>query len=98
MEGQERFAISRGNMTESPPARLRLGMVGGGRGAFIGEAHRVAARLDDRYELVAGALSAAEAGGPFALKETYEFLDEEWENTQELLNSREAFSSFLESW
>jgi predicted dehydrogenase len=39
-------------------ARLRLGMVGGGRGAFIGEAHRIAARLDDRYELVAGALSA----------------------------------------
>ena len=31
-------------------------MVGGGRGAFIGETHRVAARLDDRYELVAGAL------------------------------------------
>ena len=37
---------------------MRLGMVGGGRGAFIGEAHRIAARLDDRYELVAGALSA----------------------------------------
>ena len=32
-------------------------MVGGGRGAFIGQAHRMAARLDDRYELVAGALS-----------------------------------------
>ena len=45
-------------MTESPPARLRLGMVGGGRGAFIGETHRIAARLDDRYELIAGALSA----------------------------------------
>jgi predicted dehydrogenase len=45
-------------MTDSPPPRLRLGMVGGGRGAFIGEAHRIAARLDDRYELVAGALSA----------------------------------------
>ena len=45
-------------MTASPPARLRLGMVGGGRGAFIGETHRIAARLDDRYELVAGALSA----------------------------------------
>jgi predicted dehydrogenase len=40
-----------------PPRRLRLGMVGGGRGAFIGEAHRIAARIDDRYELVAGALS-----------------------------------------
>jgi predicted dehydrogenase len=38
--------------------RLRLGMVGGGQGAFIGRVHRVAARLDDRYELVAGALSA----------------------------------------
>ena len=45
-------------MTASPPARLRLGMVGGGRSAFIGEAHRIASRLDDRYELVAGALSA----------------------------------------
>ena len=38
--------------------RLRLGMVGGGTGAFIGAVHRMAARLDDRYELVAGALSA----------------------------------------
>jgi predicted dehydrogenase len=32
-------------------------MVGGGQGAFIGEVHRIAARLDDRYELLAGALS-----------------------------------------
>ena len=38
--------------------RLRLGMVGGGQGAFIGAVHRTAARLDDRYELVAGALSS----------------------------------------
>ncbi|MDQ2803873.1 MAG: Gfo/Idh/MocA family oxidoreductase [Pseudomonadota bacterium] len=38
--------------------RLRLGMVGGGHGAFIGGVHRIAARLDDQYELVAGALSA----------------------------------------
>ena len=37
--------------------RLRLGMVGGGQGAFIGAVHRIAARLDDRYELVAGAFS-----------------------------------------
>ncbi|MFM0367103.1 Gfo/Idh/MocA family protein [Paraburkholderia sediminicola] len=51
--------------------KLRLGMVGGGQGAFIGAVHRIAARLDDRFELVAGALSsdpqraqasAAEAG------------------------------------
>jgi len=38
--------------------RLRLGMVGGGQGAFIGAVHRIAARLDDRYQLVAGALSS----------------------------------------
>jgi predicted dehydrogenase len=38
--------------------RLRLGMVGGGRGAFIGAVHRMAARLDDRWDFVAGALSS----------------------------------------
>src|SRR4051812_42988515 len=41
-----------------PARRLRLGMVGGGEGAFIGAVHRIAARLDDQYELVAGALSS----------------------------------------
>jgi predicted dehydrogenase len=41
-----------------PGRRLRLGMVGGGQGAFIGAVHRIAARIDDRYELVAGALSS----------------------------------------
>ncbi|MEM9443372.1 MAG: Gfo/Idh/MocA family oxidoreductase [Pseudomonadota bacterium] len=40
------------------PDRLRLGMVGGGQGAFIGAVHRIAARMDDRYELVAGAFSS----------------------------------------
>ena len=38
--------------------RLRLGMVGGGQGAFIGAVHRLAARMDDNYELLAAALSA----------------------------------------
>jgi len=38
--------------------RLNLGMVGGGRGAFIGGVHRMAARLDDRWNLVAGSLSS----------------------------------------
>jgi predicted dehydrogenase len=38
--------------------RIRYAMVGGGRGAFIGGVHRIAARLDDRFELVAGALSS----------------------------------------
>ncbi|HTR12554.1 MAG TPA: Gfo/Idh/MocA family oxidoreductase, partial [Roseiarcus sp.] len=39
-------------------ARIRLGMVGGGEGAFIGAVHRLAARIDDHYQLVAGALSS----------------------------------------
>lgn len=37
---------------------LRLGMVGGGEGAFIGAVHRIAARLDGHFALVAGALSS----------------------------------------
>ena len=37
---------------------IRLGMVGGGQGAFIGAVHRIAARLDGAFELVAGALSS----------------------------------------
>ncbi len=37
---------------------LRLGMVGGGRGAFIGAVHRLCARMDGQFELVAGALSS----------------------------------------
>ena len=47
-----------GAKTGAAPRRVRLGMVGGGQGAFIGGVHRMAARLDDRYELVAGALSS----------------------------------------
>ena len=38
--------------------KIRLGMVGGGEGAFIGAVHRIASRIDDQYELVAGALSS----------------------------------------
>ena len=38
--------------------RIRIGLVGGGQGSFIAAAHRAAARLDDGYELVAGALSS----------------------------------------
>ncbi|MBU1173877.1 MAG: Gfo/Idh/MocA family oxidoreductase [Alphaproteobacteria bacterium] len=45
-------------MAEHGSRRIRLGMVGGGSGAFIGAVHRIAARLDGDYELVAGALSA----------------------------------------
>lgn len=35
---------------------------------------------------------------PFSVKETYEYLEEEWENTAEVLNSREAIAVFLNGW
>lgn len=38
--------------------KLRLGMIGGGQGAFIGAVHRIAARMDDQYDLVCGAFSS----------------------------------------
>lgn len=38
--------------------KIRMGMVGGGRGAFIGAVHRMAATLDNRIELVCGAFSS----------------------------------------
>ena len=43
--------------------RLRLGMVGGGQGAYIGGIHRFAARLDGEFELVAGAFDVDPARG-----------------------------------
>lgn len=42
----------------APSRRLRLGFVGGGEGALIGEVHANGARLSNRWEIVAGALSS----------------------------------------
>ena len=50
------MVITAAHVARSP--RIRLGMVGGGRGAFIGAVHRIASRIDDQYELVAGAFSS----------------------------------------
>lgn len=47
-----------GHKQQAHGGRIRLGMVGGGQGAFIGAVHRMAARIDDQFELVAGALSS----------------------------------------
>jgi hypothetical protein len=37
--------------------KVNMGMVGGGRDAFVGNIHRMAARLDGEIELIAGAFS-----------------------------------------
>ena len=47
----------------------------------------------DLIQIVTG-----EAQSPFILKETYEYLDEDWESTAEVLNSKEAFKVFLQKW
>lgn len=44
--------------SEKASGKIRLGMVGGGQGAFIGAVHRIASRIDGMYEFVAGALSS----------------------------------------
>jgi len=63
-------------MATTFPPRVRLGMVGGGEGAFIGAVHRIAARLDDHYVLVAGALSSTadkslRSGAAIGLERSY---------------------------
>jgi predicted dehydrogenase len=57
--------------------RLRAGIVGGGRGAFIGAVHRIAAELDGEARVVAGALSsdpatARESGAAWRLERSYD--------------------------
>ncbi len=47
-----------GKFTKNSSGPIRLGMVGGGQGVFIGGVHRIAARIDGEYQLVAGALSS----------------------------------------
>jgi predicted dehydrogenase len=44
--------------TPASQRKIRMGMVGGGRGAFIGAIHRIAAAMDGRIELVCGAFSS----------------------------------------
>jgi predicted dehydrogenase len=61
----------------STKKRIKLGMVGGGNDAFIGGVHRIASRIDDHYELVAGALSSTpeksrESGEALGLPRIYD--------------------------
>lgn len=65
-------------MTES--RKLRMGMVGGGPGAFIGPVHRLAAEMDGRIQMVAGAFSQSpersrEAGKRFGIDPTRTYAD-----------------------
>lgn len=65
--------------------RIRLGMVGGGQGGFIGGVHRIAARLDDRYELVAGAFSSDPARARASAAELHVTTDRAYASWQEMV-------------
>ena len=67
--------------------KLRMGMVGGGPGAFIGPVHRIAAELDGRIELVAGAFSQS-ADRSRAAGESYKIdPDRAYANYREMLDA-----------
>ncbi len=51
--------------------KLRMGMVGGGKGAFIGEVHRIASRMDGLIEMVCGAFSSDPAKSRASGKELF---------------------------
>ena len=44
-------------MTKIKGKKIKLGIVGGGSGSWIGHVHRIAARFDDQYEIVSGVFS-----------------------------------------
>ncbi len=72
------------NSNNTTSRRLRLGMVGGGQGAFIGGVHRIAARIDDKYELVAGALSSDSVRAKASAAELHISPDRAYESFEEM--------------
>ncbi len=70
--------------------RLRLGVIGGAPGSFIGEVHRIAARLDDTYELVCGVLSSNPQKALQAGKELGFPSDRLYKTVQQMLESEET--------
>ena len=62
--------------------------------------HWVSAMLENRLltenDLVT--MVTEESRSPFTVKECYEYLDEDWESTAEVLNSKEAMKVFMEGW
>ena len=70
--------------------RLRLAVIGGGPGSFIGAMHRQAARLDDRYEIVTGILSSNPEKSKKAGVELGLSPDRLYSSVQELLDKESA--------
>jgi predicted dehydrogenase len=67
--------------------KIRMGMVGGGPGAFIGAVHRMAAALDGEIELVCGAFSSKPAKSKAAGESLYLPSDRVYDNFEEMINN-----------
>jgi len=70
--------------------RLRLAVIGGGPGSFIGAMHRQAARLDDRYEIVTGILSSTPETSKQAGRELGLHADRLYTTVQEMLEAESS--------
>ncbi len=76
---------------------LKLGMVGGGKDAFIGAVHRIAARLDGRYEFVAGALSSNPEKARASGEELGLSMDRNYSSFEEMAASEAARSDGIDA-
>lgn len=77
--------------------RIRLGMVGGGRGAFIGAVHRIASRIDDKYELVAGALSSNPENARLSAEDLLIAPDRSYASYEEMFKAEAAREDGIEA-
>ncbi len=78
-------------------SKIKYGMVGGGQGAFIGAVHRIAARMDDHYELVAGAFSSTAEKAIASAKELGVADDRGYGSYQEMATAEAAREDGIEA-
>ena len=72
--------------------KLRMGMIGGGEGAFIGEIHRIAARMDGQIELVCGAFSSNPAKSKRSGESLYLPFDRIYDTYQDMIEKESSLS------
>ena len=82
--------VSGKNEEATFPRKLRMGMVGGGRDAFIGAVHRRGAMLDGAVDFGAGALSSAPAKAKASARDLYVPNDRAYGSWQEMLDRETA--------
>lgn len=82
---------------EGTAGRIRLGMVGGGQGALIGNVHRIASRIDDEYVFCAGALSSNPERAQASARELGLPADRSYDNFQEMAERESARDDGIEA-